>query len=373
MKNKIAFLFGAGISESAKIPPTKCITEKIFSGKGIVRGAAENYSFADPKTFNWDPNQEYIPRIITFLQTLEKEFKDTNEYVNYEDLYYLLDFIRKNIYGAEKNPAFKYLLKNFESTIEKLSSPIDPLINSEVTLENLLDETIKYIEYTVINSLSKKPENFNGLALLSKIIDEPNFTKIDIFTLNHDTVIEKFFLSYKQPFCEGFGDKANGYRFWDQSLFGASERINLFKLHGSIDWYYFDETSWTDLRVCKCTSEIIYHNPRKPIILIGTYNKLAEYIKSIYLELFCLFYKTLKDHNKIIISGYSFGDRGINDKIFDWLLTGNNRMIIIDPYVENLKDRMPYILHQEWDAKNKIVPIKEYIENVTLKKLEQYL
>lgn len=376
-KNTIVFLFGAGVSEPAKIPSTRCITEKIFSGEGIVRGTAENYFFAHPEKFNWDPNQEFIPRIKTFLELLEKELKvyyeDPNEFVNYEGLYYLLDFIRKNIYGAEKNPAFKYLLKSFESTIEKLSSPIDPLINSEVTLENLLDETIKYIEYTVINSLSKKPENFSGLSLLNKIIDEPNFNKIDIFTLNHDTVIEKFLLSNKQSFCEGFGDEENGYRFWDQSLFEASERINLFKLHGSIDWYYFDETSWTDRRICKCTPEIVWRDPQKPIILIGTYNKLAEYIKNIYLELYYLFYKTLKEHNKIIISGYSFGDKGINDKIFDWLLTGNNRMIIIDPYVENLRDKMPSILFGEWNKNNKIIPIKEYIENVTLEQLQQYL
>ncbi len=113
---KLAFLFGAGVSIPAEIPSTKCITDKIFSGEGIVRGMAENYFFGDPKKFDYDPYQEFIPRIKTFLNLLKNElreyYKESNETVNYEDTYYLVDFIRKNVYGAEKNPAFKYLLKN---------------------------------------------------------------------------------------------------------------------------------------------------------------------------------------------------------------------------------------------------------------------
>ena len=58
---------------------------------------------------------------------LNEFYKDSQESVNYEDVYYLLDFIKKNIYGTEKNPAFKYLLRNFESTIKELSVPIDPI------------------------------------------------------------------------------------------------------------------------------------------------------------------------------------------------------------------------------------------------------
>src|SRR3990172_1062815 len=111
-KKNIAFLFGAGVSIPSKISSTKCITEKIFSGKGIVRGNAENYFFGDSTKFDYDPYQQFIPRIITFLNSLERElrnyYKDSNEIINYEDIYYLVDFIRNNVYGTEKNPAFKY-------------------------------------------------------------------------------------------------------------------------------------------------------------------------------------------------------------------------------------------------------------------------
>lgn len=366
---KIAFLFGAGVSIPAKLPSTKYISDKIFSGDGIVRGMAENYFFGDPKKFDYDPYQEFIPRIKIFLSLLKNElqeyYEDSNESVNYEDIYYLIDFIRKNVYGAEKNPAFKYLLKNFESTIDNLSAPIDPLVNGKISLETLLNETIKYIEYSIISSLSKKPESYVGLSLLGEVIFQNQFRTIDVFTLNHDLVIEEFLNSINKDFCEGFGKEEDGYRFWDQSLFESDNRINLYKLHGSVDWYYYDEASWQDRRICKCTSDIFWRDPRKPEILIGTYNKLAEYIKGIYLDLFYGFYKALNRHSYLIISGYSFSDKGINEKIIEWIYSGNKKMIIIDPFVDSLKEKIPSSLFRIWNDKNKIVLIRDYIEKVS--------
>lgn len=152
-----------------------------------------------------------------------------------------------------------------------------------------------------------------------------------------------------------------------------NEKINLYKIHGSVNWHEFDEESWTDRRICKVSQKMYWLKPRKSILLIGTDNKLSAYIRGVFLELFYRFYKSLNKSDILIIVGYSFGDKGINDQIFDWLLTGNNRMIIIDPYVENLEEKMSPGLYSEWDKRNKIVPIKEYIENITLEHLGQYL
>lgn len=121
--NNIAFLFGSGVSIPSKISSTKYITDIIFTGEGIVRGPAENYFFEDSEKFNWDPNQDFIPRIIEFLGLLKRElneyYDESSQEVNYEDIYYLLDFIRKNVFGAERNPSFKYLVQSFEATIKK--------------------------------------------------------------------------------------------------------------------------------------------------------------------------------------------------------------------------------------------------------------
>ena len=128
-----------------------------------------------------------------------------------------------------------------------------------------------------------------------------------------------------------------------------------------------------DRRVCQCSPQIIFRDQRKPILLIGTYNKLAEYIKTIFLELFYLFYKTLYKHNILIVIGYSFGDKGINEKLFDWVLQENHKMIIIDPNIENLRNKIWTILYSEWDKGEKIVPIKAKSENISWEEIQVYI
>ena len=246
------------------------------------------------------------------------------------------------------------------------------LIKSKISFERLLNETLRYIEYVVIILLSKKPESFNGLTLLDQIVSDSTFSTVDIFTLNNDTVIEELLKSLNETFCEGFSNDKDGYRFWASSLFENS-KINLYKLHGSINWYYYDPESWADRRVCQCSPQITWRDPRKPILLIGTYNKLAEYIKPIFLELFYLFYKTLNKHNTLIVMGYSFGDKGINEKLFDWVLQDNHKMIIIDPNIENLRHKMWDILYTEWDKGKKIVPIKAKSEDINLEEIRGYI
>lgn len=376
-KNSIAFLFGAGISIPSKMPSTDFITQKIFSGQGVVRGAAEDYFFDDPSKYDYDPYQQYIPRITTFLKSLSREleeyYNDSNATINYEDIYYLVDFIRKNLYGVEKNPAFKYLLKNFEKVFNDLSTPIDPLINSTVTIEILLNEVIRYLEYSVIILLSKQPENYDGVSFFKDLLSDTEYSNINLYTLNHDLMIENFFQSLGSEYCDGFESEENGYRFWKRSLFNNSNRINFYKIHGSVDWYYYDPDSWVDRRVCKCSAKVLWRDPRKPILLIGTYNKLAKYIESIYLDLFCLFHQTLYLNDTVIIIGYSFGDKAINEKLFDWVLQDKNKMIIIDPNVDDLKDKIWPVLFNEWDKKEKIIPIKEYSEFISWSKIKEYL
>ena len=60
------------------------------------------------------------------------------------------------------------------------------------------------------------------------------------------------------------------------------------------------------------------------LILIGTHNKMSDYIKDLYLELYYRFYRNLNYHNILITVGYDFNDRGINQKIFNWLYNPSN-------------------------------------------------
>ena len=80
--------------------------------------------------------------------------------------------------------------------------------------------------------------------------------------------------------------------------------------------------------------------------------------------MFCRFYHTLNNHSHLIVSGYSFGDKGINEKIIEWIYSGNKRMIIIDPFVDTLRGKIPTSLLRIWNDKHRVVQINDCIENI---------
>lgn len=127
MKNKIAFLFGAGVSKPAEISQTSEITKVILEGKNIYRGSAENYLIEPTNKNNWSIYAEAPQRVQEFLKVINTElsehYKEKTRLINYEDLYNLLDFIIRNHRNNSGNPSLKYLLKEIEPRIKKLLTP----------------------------------------------------------------------------------------------------------------------------------------------------------------------------------------------------------------------------------------------------------
>ena len=373
----ITFLFGAGVSIPSNILKTSSITNLILEGKNVVRGNAENYYIDDPNRSRETIYAEAPQRVQVFLKILKNQlaeyYQNKNRSINYEDIYNLLDFIFRNYRSTEGNPSLKYLMKELEPEIKKLLISLDEDLDIKFELNDLLKETKIYIKDLVTIILSQKVESFLGLNFLRNYIKENPSSQINLFTLNHDTILEQFFESERIEFNDGFEKSGSDYHFWNPNLFEQNSLINLFKIHGSVNWHYYDETSWVDRRICKVSQKMFWREPRKSILLIGTDNKLSEYIRGMFLELYYRFYKNLNFTETLIVVGYSFGDYGINEKLFDWVLQGNNRMIIIDPLVEDLKEKIWPVLYSEWENERKIKPIKEYVENITWARISKDL
>jgi hypothetical protein len=138
-------------------------------------------------------------------------------------------------------------------------------------------------------------------------------------------LIEQCLIENNIGFSDGFVLKDNIARVWNPNSF--NEKINLLKLHGSINWVNFDTDDPYEKKVC------IYLQPQHeffhPAIILGSFNKLSEYSRGINFDLQCLFAKHLNMCNRLIISGYSFGDKGINSRIINWLYGNHQRKIII--------------------------------------------
>ncbi len=325
----IAFLFGAGVSIPSEMDNTLELTEKILNGENIIRGTQGEYGIKNMNSTFFDKtNYEYVNRIKKLFFVLQNNlgghYSFTNKIMNYEDYYYMIDSMHTDENMEYENPIVTFFTDYLFKVHTYLFEPIDEFY-APLRIIDLMGEAKNYIKDLIALYLSKPAKNLEQFNFISNINIDKDYSKVFVFTLNHDTLIEQYFFKNNISFSDGFIDNKSNARFWDPNSF--KEKINLLKLHGSINWRNYDTDDSYEKEVC------IYNKSQRdffhPIINIGSFNKLNEYSKGINFDLQCLLKNYLNSCNRLIISGYSFRDKGINSRIINWLFGNRNRKIII--------------------------------------------
>src|SRR5690606_30987904 len=130
---------------------------------------------------------------------------------------------------------------------------------------------------------------------------------LKIFSLNYDMCVERNLEDPSVNLERGFSDQ----RIWDYRLYepGDEKEVNyfLYKLHGSLDWKRDTENRLT------YTDNVSKVEVLKMEIIIGVQNKLQTYDP--YLFYFYSFREACIEAELIVISGYEFLDKHINDNI----------------------------------------------------------
>ncbi len=218
------------------------------------------------------------------------------------------------------------------------------------------------------------------LAFLSDSIKDKDALTVNVATLNHDLLIEKHLTDKKIEFYDGFSFPVNGVRYWDNNF---ADNNNLLKIHGSINWFNLkpDAGDWFDEQIGIVLDGDIDHaksregnrmrstSEKEPQILVGTFNKIYEYTESIFSDIYYHFRALLGKSNNIVISGYGFRDKGINNAILEWLYTNRqNKIIVIHPDPDILLNnaaRMAIRKTYSGVARNNFVIIPKYIQDTS--------
>lgn len=371
----IAFLFGAGISIPAGYPSTTEISDQIFDGYKMVRIPSGYIMRDDWQNFQTD-QLEYVSRVVQFIKKLKCQFckfyEDYYHKVNYEDIYYLIDQINQNESGNLENPISdhfrNFIIENWSNLFESITDYI------KVDMSTLTREALNYIEDTISILLDIEPKDTSHLTLLNEVDKDKEIELVHIFTLNHDKLIETHLSKNKLSFSEGFVLDSDNERVWDPKSF--NERFRIYKLHGSLNWYQTREDSGYSSRVIQNT-EVIRDSGNRLLLLIGTHNKLNEYSRGVAFELQHLFYDSLENTDRVIISGYSFGDQGINTRLINWIFKSQQRKIIlIHPDPEKLRMNTRGAINLSWDElmrADALRIIPNYIEDVTWSDIKNLL
>lgn len=374
---EVAFLFGAGVSKAVKMPSTDELTELILEGKNVEYENSHFTVHENQQAIHAKNTELYLPLILCLLKNIKEEFELNKNYlkkVNYEDLFFAISQIWDDITGNFVNPCVRPFFNKVEckckitDNLRKISRgelPSALLHMAQIYIKDLITQKLEIIEN----------DKLNNLDVLKNIFYDDQISHINIFTLNHDLVLEKYFANLGIDYNDGFNNEIDNVCFWNIENFSRIEnkKINIIKLHGSINWYLLKngQNNSDDEPVKIIKKSLIAKNEEMagPIFLVGTYNKMAEYYVEQYFLLSYLFYKKLSKINTIIISGYSFGDKGINQRIIEWMQNNKRRkIIIIAPNIEeeirnSYRNAITNML-QYWKNNDRIILINKGIENI---------
>lgn len=367
------FLLGSGVSMPAGFPGTTDITNQIFTGNNIIRHTDSRYYLADnPSDLESPRTNGYLSNVLSLLKSIRELMGSYNkqEPLNYEILYYFIQQLHAYESGDLLNMALSPFINQIKAGMQLLDvEPID-----------VFSEAENYIRHTVWRMLFNPLNHDHHLAFLSDAINDEDTHMVNVATLNHDLLIEKHLTDMKISFCDGFGSPMNGVRYWENQFAGKN---NLLKVHGSINWFTLkpDDGDWFDERLGIVLDNDIDHakSPtgtrmrslpeKEPKILIGTFNKIYEYTESIFNDIYYQFRALLGKSNTLVVSGYSFGDKGVNNAILEWLYRNRQNKIVVihlNPR-ELLGDTARSAIRKAYAgiAKNNFVTIPKYIQDTS--------
>lgn len=330
--DRTVFLLGAGASMDAG-----CLSSKqmLVALKSAVNELAVVGAGADSQ---YSSIYDFIIQSLVYQRALKGDPESKLfELTNIEDfvavLRQMLDreyIVPPPLVGNWNSKITGWELKNDKVFSEFLDFAYDRLITKWTQFEKEKAEVL----LQPFRDLVESDENFN----------------LPVFSLNYDLIFETVFNNDQEQLVDvGFSQKRWSGDFGDPN---SSAKVKLFKLHGSVDWY-FDES---DEEVKQGVPDEV-----RPLIVFGSGPKLQSYDP--FLSLLGGFREKLKAANLFVVVGYSFQDKYINNILIQSLSSGlNKKMLVIDPAVA--PDKMKFI-----DRVERFQALKSMNEIINLTKI----
>ena len=194
-------------------------------------------------------------------------------------------------------------------------------------------------------------------TLIRKLLTRPlNLKRVNIFTLNYDTLVEQATDATGVVLLDGFvGRQCQVFRpeSYEQDLYfpgdttegrvHRSDRVlHLYKLHGSITWRSETPSVGNPYGVQHVP---FAPNEGPPLLIYPTPAKYGETLGHPYSELFRRFAKALvRPQSVLFVIGYGFGDEHVNAIIRQALAVPSFTLVIVDPnpqseFVQTLREQ----------------------------------
>lgn len=386
---RLGFLLGSGVSLPSGAPSTDQLTQDLLSddipylrwtdGRYYRRNGA-----VSPILPEGAPNLHQIAKFIRYLAQLVSAYYENRvnpagcicRTVNYEDLAYLAVQASETINRERDNPALVPFIRHLLATLKV----------TETTLAELADETIGLIVDHVAQRLSALTPATNHLLCIREACSVTKPNAVPILSLNHDCLIEATFHAAGIPISDMTRSSGEGRRILDFNF--IENGANLFKLHGSIDWF-----RWRPLRPTESdgfwsewvgaldlpNDQAVWRHDSRPQILVGRFNKELSYADSPFAELFSHARRALQSVSHLVISGYSFGDKAVNTMLIDWMYAApkkSRKILLAHEHPDAVRSGARGAIGQRWESwinDGVLIPISRYLGELRLNDIESAL
>lgn len=365
--NRISVVLGAGFSYNAGLPMANDINQYFDrdNSRSLLNFSSGEWKWSDlASEIDKRNGLNFMSKPYGFiLNELVNAFKmSIANYKNYEDFFqFVIDNINEDDFLREicdrSYKAFHMDLNICESDeyYDIYRHPFkSPSVNEILNMINHLISDLLYWKASIQEFEYKYDPFFSYLS---------RFEKKDVFTLNHDYLLETLLSRKSINYCDGFSDKESELQneekkriYCFNGLFDSP--FNLIKLHGSVDMYkyicvdqkgitlypngksiYYKTQSFYDkqkpIRVDVETGNVVQnlHWNITPQFITGT--RKNELIKNdlMYSKLYELLNEKLCQSYTLLIIGYSFGDVHVNSQIQKAINVGKlSKIVNVNPY-----------------------------------------
>lgn len=290
-----------------------------------------------------------------------------------------------------ENPNFKVDSKN--KAVDMFPNNLEALLNHLISLKNIVPERSKKTYSNKINTINKfifdrvcnTPYSKDLLLLYKefylKIVKKTRQVPVNVFTTNYDLYNENALDELGFMYNNGFLGSAqrifnpNSYNYVVVENLGLSRDvwksvsnfINLYKIHGSINWIKEERLGTDTPNILEKDIELIQsRNKFDSLMIYPTPQKDRTTLMVPYSDLFRMMQNNLLKKNSILISlGYSFSDEHINRIILNALSVYDFRLVIFGDSdmirkLQEIGDNRIWIVN----SKNHIHYFKNFVEKV---------
>ena len=296
---KIGFLLGAGFSVPSGYPTAYEIRDSLFS---MVYRNTRLMRFTDQRIYHITPTYPYNP----FTNCWNDYHRDVFNQIwaefdisGYEQMYQLfctLEDDRCSVNYKKYAGIVSNLLINYMDKV----SPIQNADDLVFIIQSFIIEIVFFC-------LGGHPIRSNPYHQVMRLLSTNDHT-LHIATLNHDTSIEWVLQANHIPYSDGFNNACEFMNFW------PTYPICVYKLHGSVDWFYRDYRLFKTGNLLRVSIDKS-HGANDSVIAIGIKNKFNFYRMPFFKDIYSRFIDHASDLDLLVVIGYSEGDQYINQLV----------------------------------------------------------